>query len=191
MKKNPELTARTRANLMEAFWSLYSTRKIEQITISQITTKAGYNRSTFYEYFIDIYDVLYQLENDLLTYIKQTVVKGNKKSFRDDIIETAFDIYEGRGTYLSVLLTENGDPSFAEKMKATVSPVMIEAFDLSPEDIHTYYILEFALSAVIATMSHWYKTNKSLNITEVGEMVESMLRSGVLPLVKKYSVINK
>ena len=63
MKKNPKITGQTRENLLQAFWSLYRQKKIEHITIQDITTKAGYNRSTFYEYFVDIYDVLNRLED--------------------------------------------------------------------------------------------------------------------------------
>ena len=66
MKKQPELTAQTKENLMEAFWQIYCEKRIEKITVKEITMKAGYNRSTFYEYFTDVYDVLEQIENSLI-----------------------------------------------------------------------------------------------------------------------------
>jgi len=56
MNKHPEITAQTRENLMQAFWSLYRQKKIDTISIKEITATAGYHRSTFYEYFVDIYD---------------------------------------------------------------------------------------------------------------------------------------
>ena len=51
MKKQPELTAQTKENLMEAFWQIYCEKRIEKVTVKEITAKAGYNRSTFYRVF--------------------------------------------------------------------------------------------------------------------------------------------
>ena len=58
MHKQPEVTAATRARLMDAFWALYRERPMEKITVSSIVKLAGVHRSTFYEYFQDVYDVL-------------------------------------------------------------------------------------------------------------------------------------
>ena len=61
MKKQPEITVQTKQNLTDAFWQIYCTKRIDKITVRDITTKAGYNRGTFYEYFRDVYDVLEQI----------------------------------------------------------------------------------------------------------------------------------
>jgi hypothetical protein len=42
--------------------NLYMTRRIDKITVREVTTKAGYKRGTFYEYFRNVYDVLEQIE---------------------------------------------------------------------------------------------------------------------------------
>jgi hypothetical protein len=35
LNKQPELTEQTRANLLEAFWSPYAVRRIDQITVKE------------------------------------------------------------------------------------------------------------------------------------------------------------
>ena len=45
MRKQPEVTEQTKANLRTAFWSLYKEKAIEKITIKEITDAAGYNLS--------------------------------------------------------------------------------------------------------------------------------------------------
>ena len=143
MKKHPEITAQTRENLIEAFWMIYAQKKIDQITIQEITDKAGYHRSTFYEYFVDIYDVLDQLEESLLAYLKEEVVKGLTGEQNEDFIRGLADLYESKGNYLSVLLGENGDPHFARRLQAVMRPVLMEIFNMPENDIHTIYILEY------------------------------------------------
>lgn len=45
----------TRQNLIDSFWLLYCQKNIEKITVKEICEIAGYNRSTFYVYFNDVY----------------------------------------------------------------------------------------------------------------------------------------
>ena len=67
------MTEQTRANLTQAFWSLYLERPIEKITVREITERAGYNRATFYLYFRDVYDLFEQLEEDILAKVRALV----------------------------------------------------------------------------------------------------------------------
>ena len=56
----------TKHALIQAFWKLYREKRIEKITVGEIAAAAGYNRSTFYEYFYDVPDVLQQIEDGIL-----------------------------------------------------------------------------------------------------------------------------
>ena len=66
MKKQPEVTAATRKNLIDAFWTLYKEKTIDKITIAEITRLSGNNRVTFYHYFKDVYAVLEHIEDNLI-----------------------------------------------------------------------------------------------------------------------------
>lgn len=187
MKKQPETTALTRENLTDAFWSLYCQKQIAHISIKEITDRAGYHRSTFYEYFVDSYDVLNQLEDSFLEYMKGQVLNSLEGGLNDDIIQKVADAFEAKGYYLSVLLGENGDPNFARKLKAVMRPALANAFGLPEKEIHTSYIFEFALSAILATITHWYRNNKDIPAKEMVRLVRSMLAKGVAPEMQKYS----
>ncbi len=190
MKKNPEATALTRLNLLQAFWDLYSQKKIESISINEITKKAGYHRSTFYEYFLDINDVLSQLEEGLITHIKEEVLKNLSVFQNEDFIEGMARLYESRGKYLSVLLGENGDPFFAEKVKIVMRPVLMETFGLQVSDTLAAYIFEFGFSAILSTITYWYKNNKDFPSKELIILIRSMLVSGVYPEIQKHNAIS-
>ncbi|QNO15346.1 TetR/AcrR family transcriptional regulator [Alkalicella caledoniensis] len=77
MNKRTEITAQTKQNLMDAFWNLYCEKRIEKITVKEITNKAGYNRGTFYEYFTDVYNVLDEIENSLIPSLDELPVIVN------------------------------------------------------------------------------------------------------------------
>ena len=77
-------TART--CIVEAFLQLCQTLPCDKITVSQLTKKAGYNRSTFYAYFNNTDDLLKQLENELFQLV-DTFVHKMKNHIRKVLIQ--------------------------------------------------------------------------------------------------------
>jgi AcrR family transcriptional regulator len=187
MKKQPEITAQTRENLIQAFWGLYCQKKIEHITIKNITTRAGYNRSTFYEYFVDIYDLLNQLEDTLLEYLKEQILDSLDGGQNDYIIQKLADVYESKGDYLGILLGENGDPNFVKKLKTVMRSTLVGTFRLPEKEIHTSYIFEFGMSAIIGTVTHWYQSKRDLPSKEMVRLLRSMLERGITPEIQENS----
>ena len=125
MKKQPELTAQTKENLTEAFWQIYCEKGIERTTVKEITVKAGYNRSTFYEYFTDVYGVLEQIENSLLPGPQDLPPLSLGDSYTAPLpIDIFINIYEKNRKYYSVLLGDNGDSSFQSKIKRSVKDML-------------------------------------------------------------------
>ncbi|WP_303870476.1 TetR/AcrR family transcriptional regulator [Acetobacterium wieringae] len=107
----------TRQNLIDAFWLLYCKKNIEKITVKEICDVAGYNRSTFYVYFKDAYEILAEIEEQTITVddFKSIVIKNlfHGNLFHDHrkkaILKSILEFFEKNKTYLPVLLGENGD----------------------------------------------------------------------------------
>ena len=73
----------TKSDIKEAFIQLLATRNLEDITISQLTKKAGVNRSTFYLHYLDKQDFLEQLK-------EETIGFSGNASYRESILGTGF-----------------------------------------------------------------------------------------------------
>jgi len=148
----------TRQRLINAFWELYCNQRIEKITVREITAKVGCNRGTFYEYFLDVYDVLEQIENELIPEIDE--LPPLQASFQQPM-DTFIKLYAQHSQYYSVLLSAKGDPAFAWKLKTSVKAKLIEAFATSQRDPAVLdYTLEFILSAMIGVLTHWFQNGE-------------------------------
>jgi len=115
---------------------------------------------------------------------------GNDHYYYDDFQNEEFikglaDLYESKGKYLSVLLGENGDPFYANKLKAVMRPVLLEMFGLSEGEIHTAYIFEFGFSAILSTITYWYQNNKNLPSKELLILMRSMLMNGIYSEIQR------
>lgn len=187
MKKQSEVTAQTRQNLVDAFWELYCEKRIEKITVKEITQKAGYNRGTFYEYFTDVYDVLEQLEESLIPAIYELPPISIASQNIGMPLDMFMALYEQNSKYYSVLLGDNGDPAFASKLKSSTKPVIKQAFleKYNIDPIEFDFILEFVLSAMIGIMSYWFMKDKILPVEDLVSLMYGLMENGVMKCIQR------
>lgn len=187
MGKYEEVSARTRQNLMDAFWELYCEKRIEKITVREITAKAGYNRGTFYEYFLDVYDVLEQIEKSLLPSLEDIPPIAPCKNEPPMPIDSLIKLYSKSSKYYAVLLGDKGDPAFAGKMKNEIKSKLMEQVQAdSKEMIEIDYTLEYMLSAMIGILTYWFKNNGNISQEDlVALMYRFTNRSSLQSLAEK------
>lgn len=164
MNKQAKITEQTKQNLIEAFWSIYLTKRIDKITVKEITSKAGYNRGTFYEYFQDIYEVLEVIENLSLPTLDELPplidVNTNSPSF----INSFMGLYQEKYKYYNHLLGENGDPAFQRKLKNSLKTLITKEFQ-NKENIDLMeidYMLEYILSGMIGILIYIFQQKPDL-----------------------------
>ncbi len=182
MSKRIEVTVLTRQNLIDAFWSLYCEKRIEKITVRDITDKAGYNRGTFYEYFIDVYAVLEHIENSLIPSIDELPPVSTTTGSLGMPLGTFFELFKQNSKYYAVLLGESGDPAFASKLKNSIKPIIMQVFDnkANVNSVELDYILEYTLSAMIGIMSYWFNQTEPLPNEKLYELINRLMEQGVM-----------
>lgn len=180
MGRYAAVSQQTRQNLIDAFWSLYQTKRIELITVKEITARAGYSRGTFYEYFLDVYDLLAQLEESILP------ARGSLPPLLPDggrdaelLLATYLELFESYSRYYLVLLGDQGDPAFAGKIKARIKALVLEA-TAPPIGPELDYALEFILSAMIGTLMHWYRNDRNIPAERLMLLVSGFMTRGPL-----------
>lgn len=193
MNKQPEVTAQTKQNLIDAFWSLYCEKRIEKITVKEISQRAGYNRGTFYEYFTDVYDVLNQIEQSLMPTLDELPPTTKLNHNMGIPFDMFLKLYEQNFKYYSVLLGDNGDPAFASKIKSSIKPLIMSAISnkIDKNDIELDFILEYILSAMIGILSYWFRMNKVLPAEDLIALMDELMDNEVMnKLTQKISYSN-
>ena len=56
----------TKMLIRKEFTELLKTKPVQSITVREICERTGINRSTFYNHYTDVYDLLEQIERDML-----------------------------------------------------------------------------------------------------------------------------
>lgn len=183
MKKQPEITEKTRQMFIDVFCELYSQKPIEKISVKDITSKAGYNRSTFYQYFSDIYELLDFVENDLLNYIKEEFT--NKKAAANPVQDTLNCLENSEHiSVLKALLGDYGSIRFLERLKRDI-PFDRLVLNFEKEDSLTPYLIEFYISTTLSLFRLWLRQGKDLPTEELLKLVDNLYTNGITPYSKK------
>lgn len=181
MRKQPEATNATQKNLIDAFCLLSRKKPIEKISVKEITHRAGYNRCTFYQYFKDVYDLRDNIENITLSQIKENFTKNiSKDNFNKSFFDAFININQERAAYFELLLNAANRAHFTDKLMTDVLPVFMKRFQISEENPHAEYLAGMYFAMVVATISHWIESGRTMPLAELTELLGRALTDGVI-----------
>lgn len=182
MKKQPQQTAQTRKKLMDSFWKLYCDDGIDRVTVGAVAKDAGYNRGTFYEYFTDVYDLLDQLEDELLGELERNaaaiVGAGLPRSLHEFSMRCA-QLFATHNEEVLVLLGDKGDPRFLVKVKRTMMPFFLQVTGVSEDEPNVEYLAAFMFHTMFGLVSQWHENGRDLLPEEFLEMMQTLVANGV------------
>ena len=188
MKKQPERTAKTRQSIINAFWGLYREKKIEKITIKEITDSAGVYRSTFYEYFSDIYEVLAVIEDDIMEDFHAFWGRFYQSPDFEAGIKYVLSFYEAHGERLAVLLGPNGDQGFYLRIKDSAKEFLLANMSADKSDHRIELLLTALSSTILSLLQYWYEHRDSITLRETLAAGNQFLANGVLPTLKDLGI---
>ncbi len=186
MKKQPEKTKKTKESIINSFWELYKTTHISKITVKNITDGAGVFRSTFYLYFTDVYAILEDIENKIITDWEIMFTKIIDEGHQELALDMITDFYEQDGEYLSILFDHNGDPAFQKKIKDIMRPKMFLMFGIDDSNLKMHLAFEFIISAMFGYLTAWYKNSDKFSAKEAVELLRTLTSSNIPCITSKY-----
>lgn len=130
----------TRHKIRDTFWTLYCKEHQKKITVDQISAAAGVHRSTFYFHYKDIYEILEEIEKELLEdmdriHIEETF-KGNRL---DELARQFYDVYHQKAEYLHILVVKRKRAEFASEYRHALENKM---FSILETENHKKTILQ-------------------------------------------------
>lgn len=182
MKVGSVATETTKRKILDAFWILFRQQSIEKITIDALSKQAGIHRSSFYRYFLDIYQVLEVFQEELLTHIKTEV----------ESIQATTDITLPAYTEkISVLMVSSADKiyrllncrhsDFEQSFVNVLRPNVEKYF---PQNEHLEYISSFIISSMLFNFNFWYEHREQYEFREVTELGKNIVLHGIFRAIK-------
>lgn len=150
----------------------------------------GYNRSTFYQYFKDTYDLRDYLEDDVLSFIiaereaalplfEETDWLQHVTEIDVNWLQHIAHIFEEKQDYLAVLLGDFGSNRFTDRLKGELPSPLPNKTPLDQESAKIYFVREALFSAAVATFRSWAKNPNYLTADELATLIYDLFIHGL------------
>lgn len=164
----------TAIKMDKAMLKLLETKNFLDISVSEICREAGVNRSTFYDHYLNTYDLLKETQKKIMSdfhnhFIEESIqfpdfTKESNKDFifisPKYLIPYLEYIKEHKRlfkTYLSNLSTFNVDEAYGDLFEYVLKPIFNKMGVTN--DLIMNYMSRFFLSGITAIVSEWINRN--------------------------------
>lgn len=163
-KKQDLRVKKSKRAISEAFWQLMETGGFSNVNVSKIIELAEINRSTFYAHYLDKYDLMDKMSDELLGSMAELthdvpvdsimLDMDSNEAFRAHIT-TMLSYIKEHGDRFVLLAGADGDPAFASKLSCAIEEVWrdkgLEGLFTVPED----YLLAAISGMVSSLIARW------------------------------------
>ncbi len=146
----------TKKLLKDSLTELLQTQSIHHISIRELCEKAGINRSTFYKYYGSQFDLLEEMEKDLLEATEhflsqQTDIKNAM------VLEQTLKYLETDIDFVRLLINSNVDPTFANKLFSLtpIQHMLKDVFENTSNPEEYEYITNLLIHGAYQVVCMW------------------------------------
>lgn len=185
MKAIDRRVKRTKKLLRQGLISLLMEKDINSITINELVTLVDINRGTFYLHYKDLYDLLHQIEDDLMCELTGILNEYNIDGMKDEnklfFVDILKFIKENADLVL-LLLSQNGDLAFLNKLKKAVEENCFQNLKQLYQHANPYSYAVFtaySVSGSIGVIQLWLENGHSESIESLAYILANIVEKGL------------
>lgn len=166
----------TKSVIKSSFFDLLSEKDFNNITVKELCEKADINRGTFYRHYLDIYDLLTQLENEIselsMHMFDFTDVGTNIEKIYYDVLT---NIKNNLDLYQLIFLNPSSIKSFDQVLDSTYKVHMKKSMNINEmsEDMLSY-TFDYMLFGSKQVISRWISSGCRETPKELANLLSSL-----------------
>jgi AcrR family transcriptional regulator len=182
---------RTEKMIRNALSELIEEKGFNDISITDLTTRADINRGTFYLHYSDKYHLLQKIENEVLHELSESIKSisyidiQNIDSFNESMpfMIKIFEYLKENAIFMKAILGPKGDPVFYNKLKKVIETNLFEIKQIktfNPEEIliPEEYFISYVLSAHLGVIQQWLESGMEKSPKEMTLILSKMFFLG-------------
>jgi AcrR family transcriptional regulator len=192
-RKTDRRVTYTRMALRSALVDLLRDQHISGITVKSICELADVNRSTFYLHYRDPYDLLHQMEQEVLetlsTRLSAQRDSGDENPMSQAALTEILEYARENADLAHVLLSENCDFAFRQHIMELVQAIAIWIDPAQGERIRDY-VVAYSVNGCIAIAEKWLKDGMVEEPREIAQLIFQVLYDGTTGFTPKNDAAN-
>ena len=181
---------KTRTMLRLCLARLLKEKKIQEISVKEISEMADINRGTFYLHYRDVYDLLASIEDDMFRQfngiLERNTPSGEITERPSRLILELFSFIRENADLAQILMGPNGDIQFLNQLREVFKDrIMIpwaKTLHIGIEKDYQYWYA-FITDGCLGIIKAWLENGTDLSPEEVADLAEKFITSGTAGLV--------
>lgn len=180
---------KTRQTLRQGLVRLMGEKSVQEITVKELCAECDINRGTFYTHYGDVYDLLADIEAELLAGFEEALGRFTPaamagRGYAGDAMPAMFAFLAENADMCRILLCDNGDMAFLERVKGIVRARVLKEWGAQFQSGRdTYgYAFAFVVSGCIGMLQDWLENDMPVSPDEMANLVAGILSRGVAAL---------
>ena len=176
---------KTRRQLRECLITLLKEKKVQDITVRELTDMADLNRGTFYLHYKDVFDLLEKTEAELQEDLNQLVCKHDAVDLKQRpsvIFNEIYSLVYDNADLIEILLGENGDLNFVNRLKQLIREKCLkdwmEVFRSGNAAAFDAFF-SFIVSGCIGLVQYWLQTGLKETPEQMAKLTEHIITKGI------------
>ena len=176
---------KTRRQLRECLITLLKEKKVQDITVRELTDMADLNRGTFYLHYKDVFDLLEKTEAELQEDFNQLVCKHDAVDLKQRpsvIFNEIYSLVYDNADLIEILLGENGDLNFVNRLKQLIREKCLkdwmEVFRSGNAAAFDAFF-SFIVSGCIGLVQYWLDSGLKETPEQLASLVEQIISKGL------------
>lgn len=176
---------KTRRQLRECLITLLKEKKVQDITVRELTDMADLNRGTFYLHYKDVFDLLEKTEAELQEDFTQLVCKHDAVDLKQRpsvIFNEIYSLVYDNADLIEILLGENGDLNFVNRLKQLIREKCLkdwmEVFRSGNAAAFDAFF-SFIVSGCIGLVQYWLQTGLKETPEQMAKLTEHIITKGI------------
>ena len=194
---NDRRTMRTKRLIRNALSELIEESGYNNISITDITKKADINRGTFYLHYVDKYDLLEKIENEVIQELRDGIDNvSNIDTVNIEYVTNidsvdkpmpfmikVFEYIKENSAFMKAILGPKGDPKFHIKIKELIESSLFEkklvrAFKKENMLVPQEYFISYVLSAHLGVIQQWLESGMEKSPEDMALILSKMFLLG-------------
>lgn len=167
---------RTQKMIQNAFVELLQEESFREVTVTQIAKRALINRQTFYNYYLDKYDLTEKLTTEMLAVFDRLLAKRARRMKEHESLATFIHLDQVSGIYdelfryrqliLKLFQIQYDERSLQNQLHRRIEQTLREIISPQPSE----FVLDFCASAFVNMMRHVLSMGRFPTEEEIEEL---------------------
>lgn len=176
----------TKMLIQKSLTNLLKKKPIQSISIKELCSGAGINRGTFYSHYTDIYDLMQNMQAEMLDNFRKALESLLSKDTKDltalKITTGIFQCLKDNEDLCTVTLGEYGDKVFTLRLISVAKEKYLESYShyftgVSAQKLEYFYA--FNSAGCIGLLQKWLTDSLVTPVEEVAATAEEIMMSGI------------